>query len=501
LVVEPTNPFANLATEASAVDQQGPVRIRIRAAEHFVTVEGDLAADGTFAATGRGTVIRVPNTPVRLEGTFRGGRLDAVYTIGDPQAGGWALGQPAIFPVTAQSVAWTDFLDGAADSFEGAAEALGRQSYRAVFGGVDFGRSAISIAGNLLVLDAVLRSPADPPFLFEDGEVLDDPASEALAEIETELTNLADAIAGSSLVSRVSAEAQLRLAATAFADAQTSWRDLLDNLQLRPDQSLADAVNEWLAAIARGGAALEAFTEVTLGGQFATVSAASFLGPVAAAEQIVSGFGQGLAPGVQVATELPLPTSLDGVSIGITDSTGAELLAGLFFSSASQFNYLIPAGVAPGQAIVTVFSGNRVLATGRIVVRSVAPSVFTANSDGAGVAAAVIVRVAEDGSQSSESIFSSGAPGSRTALPISLGPEGEQVVLLLFGTGIRGGSDVRVRINGEEAQVLGFAPSQQFVGLDQINVLLSRSLIGTGEVTIEVMVDGVSANSVTMEIQ
>ena len=487
-------------SEVPGANQQGPVTIRISAAEHFVTVQGPLAADGTFTATGRGTVIRVRNTPVRMEGTFRGGRLEATYTIGDPARGGWALGAPAVFPVTAQSVGWTDFLEGVANSIESAGEAFGTLNYQASFGGVDFSRPAIGIAGDLLQLEAVLRSPSDRPFVLEDGEILEDPAAEALADIEAQLTGFADAIAGSSLVSRGPAEAQLRLAATAFGDTQTALTDLLEGLQLAPAQPLADSVNRWLAAIGRGGAALEAFIEIALGGEFVTVSAASFAGPIGAAEEIVSGFGQNLAPGVKVATELPLPTSFDDISIRITDSAGAEFLAGLFFSSSGQFNYLIPAGVAPGEAIVTVFSGDRVIATGRIVVHSVAPSVFTANSDGAGVAASVVVRVAADGSQSSLAIFTDGAPGSRSAIPIDLGPEGEQVVLLLFGTGIRGGADIRVRANGEDAQVLGFAASQEFVGLDQINVLLSRALIGQGEVTIEVIVDGVPANSVTMSV-
>ena len=77
---------------------------------------------------------------------------------------------------------------------------------------------------------------------------------------------------------------------------------------------------------------------------------------------------------------------------------------------------------------------------------------------------------------------------------------GDQVILLLFGTGIRGGTDVRVRIGGGDAQVLGFAPSSEFVGLDQVNVVLSRALIGRGEVEVELIVDGVVANTVTISI-
>ena len=49
--------------------------------------------------------------------------------------------------------------------------------------------------------------------------------------------------------------------------------------------------------------------------------------------------------------------------------------------------------------------------------------------------------------------------------------------------------------------VLGFAPSQEFVGLDQVNVDLLRTLIGAGEVEIVLTADGKQANTVTVNIQ
>ena len=49
--------------------------------------------------------------------------------------------------------------------------------------------------------------------------------------------------------------------------------------------------------------------------------------------------------------------------------------------------------------------------------------------------------------------------------------------------------------------VLGFAKSQEFVGLDQVNVDLLRTLIGAGEVDIVLTVDNKTANTVTLNIQ
>ena len=56
------------------------------------------------------------------------------------------------------------------------------------------------------------------------------------------------------------------------------------------------------------------------------------------------------AASVATATTLPLPTSLAGTTVRITDSKNVERLAGLFFTSPGQINYLLPAGLAEGIA-------------------------------------------------------------------------------------------------------------------------------------------------------
>lgn len=65
--------------------------------------------------------------------------------------------------------------------------------------------------------------------------------------------------------------------------------------------------------------------------------------------------------------------------------------------------------------------------------------------------------------------------------PIDLGPETDEVFLVLFGTGIRGRSSlasVRVTIDGVEAPVEYAGPQGEFAGLDQVNVKLPRALYG-----------------------
>jgi uncharacterized protein (TIGR03437 family) len=48
--------------------------------------------------------------------------------------------------------------------------------------------------------------------------------------------------------------------------------------------------------------------------------------------------------------------------------------------------------------------------------------------------------------------------------------------------------------------VLYAGPQSEFVGLDQVNVILSRALIGRGAVTVVLTVDGKVANTVTITI-
>ncbi|MDQ3012318.1 MAG: hypothetical protein M3X11_16610, partial [Acidobacteriota bacterium] len=84
-----------------------------------------------------------------------------------------------------------------------------------------------------------------------------------------------------------------------------------------------------------------------------------------------------------------------------------------------------------------------------------------------------------------------------------LGPEGDQVFLILFGTGFRvaGTAGVTVMIGDEEAEVLYAGPAPGFAGLDQANVRVPRSLAGKGEITIQLTADNRSANAVTVSIK
>ena len=232
-----------------------------------------------------------------------------------------------------------------------------------------------------------------------------------------------------------------------------------------------------------------------------TVSAASFSGALGmAAESIASGFGEGLAAATAVAQTVPLPTSLAGATVKVTDSARTERLAPLFFVSAGQINYLMPEGTETGLALVNVERDGEVVASGTVQINPVAPALFSADSSGKGVAAASFLRVASDGTRTQDFIFDL---NTRASVPVDLGAVDDQVFLILFGTGMRDFTqEAAATVGGEEAGVFGPVAQPEFVGLDQVNIgPLSRSLIGRGEVNILLTVDGQPANTVTVNVR
>jgi uncharacterized protein (TIGR03437 family) len=235
-----------------------------------------------------------------------------------------------------------------------------------------------------------------------------------------------------------------------------------------------------------------------------SVSAASFQGGTLAAGAIAAAFGSGLATQT-LAAELPLPTTLAGTQVRVRDSAGIERLAPIFFVSPGQVNYLLPEGISAGRAEVSITSGAGVVSSGLVQIASVAPGVFSANSNGSGVVAGYITRVRAGVITGIEDVTVFDATKNQyTARAVDLGPANEEVFLTLFGTGIRHRTSlagVVVRVGGEEQQVTYADVQGIYVGLDQINLRLARSLAGRGEVDIVLTVDGKIANTIAVNIK
>jgi uncharacterized protein (TIGR03437 family) len=237
----------------------------------------------------------------------------------------------------------------------------------------------------------------------------------------------------------------------------------------------------------------------------ASVSAASFAGAELASESIAAAFGERLATEVRIATETPLPTTLAGTTVSIRDSAGDERFAPLFFVAPTQLNFLVPQGSVNGPATITVTSSNGTVSTGTINLATVAPGIFTANANGDGIAAAVVLRIKPNGMQTFEPVARFDPAQRRLVpVPIDLEPASDQVFLILYGTGLRFRSSLAnalATIGGTNSEVLFIGPAAGFVGLDQVNLRLPHSLVGRGMVDIVLMVDGKTANTVNVQIK
>ncbi len=232
------------------------------------------------------------------------------------------------------------------------------------------------------------------------------------------------------------------------------------------------------------------------------VSAASYDTTACAPESIAAAFGAQMTTQTSVASTLPLPTTLGGAQVLVRDSAGVEREAPLFFVSPSQINFLVPKDTAAGRATLTVRNGTTVKATGALTIASVAPGLFTANANGRGLAAAVYLRVKANNAQSYESVgrFDATA-GKFMPVLVNLGPDGESVYLVLYGTGFRRfAAPVTAKINNVAADVLAVVASG-FAGVDQINLRVPRTLAGCGTMQVALVADGKNANVVEIAVQ
>jgi uncharacterized protein (TIGR03437 family) len=235
-----------------------------------------------------------------------------------------------------------------------------------------------------------------------------------------------------------------------------------------------------------------------------SVSAASYRRAGLAGESIVAAFGADMATTTEAAATLPLPTMLGGTTVKIKDGANVERLAPLFFVTPNQVNYLIPLGTEPGLAIVTVTNANNKAAAEETQVLTIAPGIFTANADGHGAPAALALHVRADGSQRFDPVFRFD-PAQNKFVPaeIDLGNETDQVFLVLFATGLRdvAPSAIRAEIGGRIADVLFVGEAPGFSGVDQVNIRLSRALIGRGDVSVALMAYDHAANPVMISIK
>ncbi len=243
----------------------------------------------------------------------------------------------------------------------------------------------------------------------------------------------------------------------------------------------------------------------------AVVSAASYRAADITLGSIVSVFGTGLAGTTKSASSLPLPIELEGVTATLT-GRGYQRQCEFFFVSPQQLNLLVPVPFdpffpQPGDMLLTIRRAGIVVAVATFQARGFASSLFSTDATGKGLAAALALRVKADGSQVYESVARFDPMLNRfVAVPLDVSNPAEQVFLVLFGTGIgyrpNFRTDVLVNVANQLCEIFYAGRQGSLAGLDQVNVLLPRTLAGRGEADIQLTTaEGGAANVVKLNLK
>ncbi|HMV81590.1 MAG TPA: carboxypeptidase regulatory-like domain-containing protein [Blastocatellia bacterium] len=235
-------------------------------------------------------------------------------------------------------------------------------------------------------------------------------------------------------------------------------------------------------------------------GTVALVNAASY-DAVVAPGSIGALFGSGMATQTVIASSVPLPKTLGGVTVKING-----LDAPLFFVSPNQINLQVPGGVAVGNANIQVFNNGIAAAvgTGTANVAEAAPGILTTDLSGKNQA------IALNSDFSPNSDFGK-LPGAR--------PEASGNVVVIYATGIgntnppvadgapapgnplavaTGATSVSIGGVAAEVQFSGLAPG--FVGLWQINVVIPASLPTNLKTSVTVSLKGRQSPVTTLAV-
>jgi uncharacterized protein (TIGR03437 family) len=215
----------------------------------------------------------------------------------------------------------------------------------------------------------------------------------------------------------------------------------------------------------------------------------AFGSPVAP-ESIVATFGTNLAAATAVASTIPWPNSLGGVQITVIDANNTARTAPVYYVSSTVVLYLIPPGTASGTAQVSI-GGQRTT----VEVAPTAPGIYSASSTGRGVAAATYIRITAQGARTEGYLFDPNTLAD-TGVPAAAG---DQIYLLLYGTGLRGGP-ATATVGGVQVPVAGPVAQGQYPGLDQINLGPLPLRIGYGQKQIVIRQGDALANIVTVTL-
>jgi uncharacterized protein (TIGR03437 family) len=167
------------------------------------------------------------------------------------------------------------------------------------------------------------------------------------------------------------------------------------------------------------------------------------------------------------------PTVTAGTSITV-NGRAAEI----FYVSPTQVNFHVPALTELGVADVVLTTADGLQLHAQVNVADSAPGIFTINGSGAGRVVNFDLNV---------------------LLGNMLVPNDNWRRFYLYSTGVRGGAEVQVWVDGQPAIVDAVRKCRGLPGLDQITIVFPRKL-GVETVSVVVKVDGATSNTALLQL-
>ncbi len=216
-------------------------------------------------------------------------------------------------------------------------------------------------------------------------------------------------------------------------------------------------------------------------------------------------FGTNLADDLQLATAVPLPTTLGNTSV-----TFNGISAPLFFVASTQINAQVPFDAMPGEVSAQVKRGSETSTAQTVSVAAVSPGIFALNQQGTGQGAVLIANTAIFAAPSGSipgkearpanrlefiSIFTSGL-GDVTNRPANGAPPSGGELSTTMAT-----PTFPVTIACGVNVTPSFSGLTNFVGLYQVNVQVPSNATMGDAVEVVLTIGGVSSNTVTIAVE
>jgi uncharacterized protein (TIGR03437 family) len=183
----------------------------------------------------------------------------------------------------------------------------------------------------------------------------------------------------------------------------------------------------------------------------------------------------------------PPTTKLGGISVQITDSAGAVMLAPLLCVSPYLVNIVVPENAALGWAQFQIIGGSNNGRRGHALIQDVQPGIFTGPATGRGAA----IGIAEGNPIWTCADECSTVPISRDAATVTL-----------IMSGIRNArGQVTATIGGFDVPAIHWGIQDEAGGIDEVDLAIPSQVRGSGETDVLVFVDGLPSNAAKINIK